>query len=94
MEFFEALEEGAYDLAAEKVSAYREAVTAEDSPRIEEEQIEVRRETRESGEHGPGPGDLPLLDEQTGRGGGPVTRIWCEGETVPTEVWRDYVKIL
>ena len=69
-------------------------VIAVDSPLVTEERIEARREIRQRGENGPAPVDLPFLDEQTSRGEGPVIRIWCEGETVPIEIWQDFVKIL
>ena len=93
-DFFEDLEEGAYDTAAEKLSQYCKNVTAADSPIITEERIEARREIRQRGDNGPDPVDLDFLDEQTSRGKGPAIRIWCAGETVPTEIWRDYVKII
>ncbi len=94
LSFLEALEQSAFDTAAAKLSTYCKKVTAVDSPLITEERIEVRREIRQRGDNGPGPVDLRFLDRRTSRGGGPAIRIWCEGETVPIEVWRDYVKIL
>ena len=93
LDFLEALEEGAYDTAAEQLSSYCKKVTAVDSPTLAEERIEVRREIRQRGDNGPGSVDVPFLDEQTSRGEGPVIRIWCEGETVPEEIWKDYVKL-
>lgn len=64
--------------------------------------IEMRREIRQRGTHGPPPPDpVPEgLDERTAEGTGPVLMIWCRGHTngegepfpVPASVWHNMIR--
>ena len=76
--FLEALEAGAYDRAATYVSGYCER---SGSVLVGLERQNARRQIRALGSAG------PVLPEVAGDG--PMVRIWCRGETVPQEVWKD-----
>lgn len=81
------LESRAYDAAAESASQYCQR-TENDLGRIERNQ--ARREIRQRGHHGPnGPKRGNGLDGQTAYGRGPVVRVYCQGDTVPAEVFKD-----
>lgn len=88
-DFLKNVESGAYDKAAAAVSNYCERT---DSDVINETRIEARREIRQRGTEGPAPIFYEGLDDQTAGGKGPVVRIWCHGENVPVEVWKDLIK--
>ena len=76
------MEGKAYDKAAKAVSQV-----------LERERLEARREIRQRGTEGPAPVVFKGLDEQTAGGKGPIIRIYCHGEPVPTEVWADLLKL-
>ena len=100
--FLKQIESQAYDGAAVTVSEYCKRVNQTDEFTEEtfggklanEERIQARREIRQRGENGPkaGKGIDKALDANTAQAGGPVVRIWCEGEEVPEVVWQDFLK--
>lgn len=94
-DLIKAIERGAYDQAAEILSNYCQGVY-DKGLWVQRTRIEVRREIRQSdkGRYGPaGPSEpVPGLDEKTAQGTGPVIQIWCEGETVPDDIWVGLVR--
>ena len=63
-----------------------------------QEALELRREIRQRIErcgHGPtGPAEKPqYLDDKTAYACGAVVRVYCKGESVPADVWEDFVRI-
>lgn len=92
-DFFKAIEGKAYNAAAKSVSEYCKKA-GELSIILDQERLEARREIRQRGNHGPlGPDfDVNGLDEKTMHGPGPVVRVWCEGETVPEVIWKDFIR--
>lgn len=89
-DFLKHMEGKAYDRAAKAVSEYCERVTFSDV--LMQERMEARREIRQRGTQGPAPITLEGLDDQTAGGKGPIVRIYCHGEMVPTMVWKDLIK--
>lgn len=89
--FLKSIEGKAYDTAANSASKYCDNMTG---PIATQERLEARREIRQRGTNGPLPTDanIPGLDHQTAYGSGPVIRIWCKGEEVPSAVWTDFVR--
>ncbi len=90
-DFLKAIEGKAYDQAAKMASKYCERT---DNRILRQERLEARREIRQRGFAGP-EGPLvkpPKLDDKTAYGDGPVVRIWCEDEDVPSQVWDDFVR--
>ncbi len=89
--FLKQVENKSYDSAALGVSEYCERAN---SDIVLNERIQARRELRQRGTEGPAGPANPVdgLDKQTAQGEGPVVRIWCQGETVPAEVWNDLIK--
>ena len=87
----------AYDRLAQAFSEYCEAKTYEGlaGKIARQEALEARREIRQRGVGGPhGPADKVLyLDDKTAYGFGPVVRIYCGDERVPTELWGDFVRV-
>ena len=61
---------------------------------VDRERLEARREIRQRGTGGPvGPdSSLEGLDEKTAHGSGPIIRIYCAGESVPADVWADFIR--
>lgn len=88
-DFLKSIETGAYDKAADAVSLYCEQT---DTDLLSQQRIEARREIRQRGTEGPAPVFFEGLDDKTAGGKGPVVRIYCHGETVPTAVWGDLIK--
>lgn len=61
---------------------------------VERTRVEYRREVRQRGEGGPAGPVEPVegLDDKTAYGPGPVMVFYCEGDTVPREVWEGLVR--
>ena len=95
------IEHQTYDEAAEELSAFC-ARNAERGRFWQRSRIEMLREIRQRGSHGPAPPDpIPEgLDERTAKGAGPVVMVWCRGETngqeepfpVPPAVWQNMIR--
>lgn len=81
-DFLKDAEHRAYDNLANAVSQYCTNIP----PRLA---IEISREIRQRGQHGPpGPKSvIVVLDEKTAYADGPVIQIWCWYEHVPSAVW-------
>lgn len=88
-DFLKSVESGAYDKAAAAVSTYCQNM---DSALLEQQRVEARREIRQRGTEGPAPVFFEGLDDKTAGGKGPVVRIYCHGDTVPTAVWGDLIR--
>ena len=65
-----------------------------------QEALELRREIRQriacdGPRHGPsGPAEKPrYLDDKTAYGCGAVVRVYCAGDPVPADVWKDFVRV-
>lgn len=98
-EFVKALERNAYDEVGEVFSRYC-ARLGNAGPFVDHTRIELSREVRQHGSHGPPPparpakgisyknGDVQLLDDATRLGRGPIVMIYCENDEVPESVWR------
>jgi hypothetical protein len=98
-EFVKALERNSYDEVGEVFSRYC-ARFGNLGPFGDHTRIEISREIRQNGSHGPlpplppaggiayKPGDVQLLDEATRLGRGPVVVIYCETDEVPEGAWR------
>lgn len=91
-DFLKQIDNKSYDGAAFGASEYCKRAQ---SGSIRAVRKTARREIRQRGRFGP-PAPLAIpdteIDVKTAVGDGPVVRIWCEGEEVPVEVWKDLVK--
>ena len=87
----------AYDSLAKAFSKYCEGKNQDGvlGGVARQEALEARREIRQRGIGGPhGPMDkIQDLDDKTAYASGPVIRVWCGGEKVPVDVWRDFVRV-
>lgn len=96
-DFVKDVEGKAYDRLADAVSKYCkgkiEGGVLQDI--VLQEALELRREIRQRGSNGPqGPAEPVLyLDDKTAYAQGPMIRIWCEGESVPRDIWPDFVRV-
>ena len=92
-EFVKDVEGKVYDSLADAFSEYCERQEGDWAVLFNQEALELRREIRQRGTHGPEThGELPFLDNQTAYGGGPVMRVYCSDDVVPDAVWMDFVK--
>ncbi len=96
-DFVKDVEGKAYDSVAGAITEYCKGKTHKGILGMiaRQEALELRREIRQRGKDGPqGPTDqVPLLDDKTAYGAGPVVRIWCDSESVPEDIWPDFIRI-
>lgn len=92
-DFVKDVEGKVYDSLAKAFSEYCEKQEGDLAVLFNQEALELRREIRQRGTHGPVVDeDVPFLDERTVHSVGPVLRVYCSDDVVPDEVWLDLVR--